>query len=231
MFISFGRSVISSYRNLAIVFMTMTLVLTVVRGIYHDVFGSAYLTYLAPSVAPFGILFLMFMVRLVNNLGVRKEFVKLLVVLLLSAIIMRVFTIFVADDPQVKFVLSVLSSSFLLILQGICVYFMCINLFLDSNPIQEKLWASVCVYFMLAATFGTIYSIIGIVNPNSFGVQLNNPMEVYILGLVYSFNVVSGLDPIYEHTSETMRMTAVLESICSMLFMVILIGRLLGSKD
>jgi len=56
-------------------------------------------------------------------------------------------------------------------------------------------------------------------------------MEVYILGLVYSFNVISGLDPIYEHASETIRMTAILESIFSMLFMVILMGRLLGSKE
>jgi len=108
---------------------------------------------------------------------------------------------------------------------------MCSNLFIDTNPIKEKLWASVCVYFMIGATFGTLYSLLITVNPGSFGMELTRPLDIYIMGLVYSFNVISGLDPIYEHVSETIRMAAVLESIFIMLFMVILIGRLLGSKD
>jgi hypothetical protein len=231
MLLSLTRSATSSYRHLAIVFFFMTLVLTIVRGIYHDIYGDEYLFYLAPSVAPFGLLFLVFLIRLVVNLGARKEIIWFILACMVSAIIFRGTTILLIEDPTVKIYMGLLSSCLLLTMQVTSAYFMCINLFLEANPIKEKLWASVCVYFMLAASFGTIYSLIGIVNPGAFGVELSTPMEVYILGLVYSFNVISGIDAVYASASETIRMTAVLESIFSTLFMVILIGRLLGSKE
>jgi len=231
MLLNLSRTATSSYRHLAIVFLFMTVVLTIVRGIYHDAFGEDYMYYLGPSVAPFGILFLLFMIRLVINLGVRVEIIRFILACLVGAIILRGTTILVIEEPATKLVTGLLSSTLLLIMQGTCVYFMCVNLFLEANPIKEKLWASVCVYFMLAAMFGSINSLIGLVDPEAFGVKLSNPMEVYVLGLVYSFNVVSGIDAVYEKASETIRMTAVLENICSTLFMVILIGRLLGSKE
>ncbi len=226
-----NTSVKSSYRHLAIIFFFMAAMLTVVRGIFHDLFGDDYLTYLAPMVIPIGVLFFVFMVRLIKNLGVNEQFVKLILLLLACAILLRLSTVFVITDDRLKFGFSVVSSSLLLFMQSICVYFMCVNLFIEVNPIKEKLWASVCVYFMIGATFGTMYSLLLTINPGSMGMELVKPIDIYIMGMVYSYNVISGLDPIYDHASETIRMTAVLESIFTMLFMVILIGRLLGSKD
>lgn len=226
-----GKSVTSSYRHLAIVFFVMVTVMTLGRGVFHDMFGDAYLTYLGPLVVPIGILFFIFIVRLIKNLGVSNLFVNFILSLLISSIALRFATVFLIDNVQLKFIFSLLSSSLLLMLQSICVYFMCINLFIEENPIREKLWASVCVYFMIGATFGTLYSLLLFVNPGSLGMELSRPVDIYIMGLVYSFNVISGLDPIYAEASETIRMTAVLESIFTMLFMVILIGRLLGSKE
>ena len=231
MLFKLNKSVGSSYGHLAIIFFIMATMLTLVRGVFHDIFGEEYLSYLVPLVLPVGVLFFIFMVRLIRNLGVNKRFVRFILTLLASAIILRLITVLMVSDEQLKFIFSSLSSSLLLIMQAICVYFMCVNLFIEANPIKEKLWASVCVYFMIGATFGTVYSLLIMINPVGLGVALSKPVDIYIMGLVYSFNVISGLDPIYEHASETIRMTAVLESIFTMLFMVILIGRLLGSKD
>ena len=231
MLFNLNKTASSSYRHLAIIFFLMVTILTVVRGVFHDIFGDEYLKYLAPLVLPVVVLFFVFMVRLIKNLGVKEQFFRFILGLLVSAILLRLLTIFVLSDAQPKFVFSLLSSTLLLIMQSTCVYFMCINLFVEENPIQEKLWASVCVYFMIGATFGTVYSLILTINPLSLGIELFKLVDIYILGLVYSMNVISGFDPIYEHTSETIRMTAVLESIFIMLFMVILIGRLLGTKD
>jgi hypothetical protein len=231
MLLSLSKSVGSSYRHLAIIFIIMTVVLTVVRGIFHDAFKDEYLKYLVPCVAPFGILFLIFMIRVVIRLGVSTQLVRFILVLFFISISIRILTMFFLDNMQFRFVAGLISSSTLLVMQATCVYFMCLNLFLDETPIKEKLWASVCVYFMLAASFGSLYSLLLTINPDAFGVPLSNPMEIYILGMVFSFNVMSGIDPVYDHATETVRMTAVLESILSMLFMVILIGRLLGSKD
>ena len=231
MLLKLNKSVSSSYGHLAIIFFIMVTILTLVRGVFHDIFGTEYLSYLGPLVVPIAILFFVFMVRLIKNLGVNERFVKFILALLFSAILLRLITVLLISDTFLKFILSSISSSLLLIMQSICVYFMSHNLFIEDNPIKEKLWASVCVYFMIGATFGTLYSLLLTINPLALGMHFSKPIDIYIMGLVYSYNVISGLDPIYEDASETIRMTAVLESIFTMLFMVILIGRLLGSKD
>ena len=224
-------SVSSSYRHLAIVFFGMVTILTLVRGVAQDIFGDDYLTYLAPLIVPFGGLFFVFMVRLINNLGVNKRFVRFILGLLVSAVLLRLATVLIISDTHIRVIFGSLSSAILLIMQAVCVYFMCVNLFIDVNPIRENLWASVSVYFMIGATFGTVYSLLLTVNPGGLGMELSKPVDIYIMGMVYSLNVISGLDPIYDSASETIRLTSVLESIFTMLFMVILIGRLLGSKD
>jgi len=231
MLFKLNKSVSSSYGHLATIFFIMATCLTLVRGVFHDIFGENYLIYLGPLVMPVGILFFVFMVRVIKNLGVDKRFVNVTLGLLVVALVLRVTTVLIIRGGHLYMVLSSISSSLLIIMQFICVYFMCHNLFIETNPIKEKLWASVCVYFMIASTFGTLYSLLLTLNPQGLGMPLSNPADIYILGLVYSFNVVSGIDPVYDHASETIRMTAILESIFSMLFMVILIGRLLGSKD
>ena len=225
-----NTSVSSSYGHLAIVFFGMITILTVIRGVFRDIFKEDYLNYLIPIVAPFGVLFFLSIVRLVRKLGVSERLFRVIVALLVVAVIFRIASVMFSNgEVQVGFAL--LSSTCLLSIQGIAVYFMCNNLFIEENPIKEKLWASVCVYFMIGATFGTLYSLVLAINPGALGIVLISPMEIYITGLVYSFNVISGLDPVYENVSESVRMTAVLESIFIMLFMVILIGRLLGSRE
>lgn len=228
---SLNKSVSSSYRHLAIVFFLMATILTVVRGLFHDLFGDDYLLYLFPLAAPMGALFLLFMVRLVHNLGVNKRYVQFILFLLASSVGARIISIFLVEDVVLRLSIGVLSSCLLLVLQVICVYFMSVNLFIENNPIKEKLWASVCVYFMIGATFGTVYSLLLSLNPSGLGVELTTPADIYIIGLFYSLNVISGIDPVFENASSTIKMTSVLESIFVMLFMVILIGRLLGSKD
>jgi hypothetical protein len=226
-----NTSVTSSYGHLAIVFFGMITILTVIRAVFHDIFKEDYLKYLAPIVVPFSILFFLSILRLVRKLGVSAWFFNFIVGLLVVAIIFRVSSVVLLSDASIRIPFTVFSSTCLLVMQGIVVYFMCNNLFIEENPIREKLWASVCVYFMIGATFGTLYSLVLAINPDAFGIVLDNPVEVYIIGMVYSLNIISGLDPIYENVSETVRMAAVLESIFIMLFMVILIGRLLGSKE
>jgi len=134
MLFNLNKTASSSYRHLAIIFFLMVTILTVVRGVFHDIFGDEYLKYLAPLVLPVVVLFFVFMVRLIKNLGVKEQFFRFILGLLVSAILLRLLTIFVLSDAQPKFVFSLLSSTLLLIMQSTCVYFMCINLFVEENP-------------------------------------------------------------------------------------------------
>src|SRR6186713_2914927 len=101
-----STSVISSYRHMAIVFLVMTVVLTVIRGIYHDIFKDDYLRYLFPSFAPFGILFLITVVRLVRSLGVGERFVRFVLFLLIGAVILRGAAILLVRDASIQFILN-----------------------------------------------------------------------------------------------------------------------------
>ena len=208
----------------------MLFIFTAVRSLFIELYGEAYLTYIGPIIGPAAILFFLLVVRTVRNLTSNINLVRGILATLILGILMRVSSFFIPAD-ELKMILGLVSSSLFIIMLSVCVYFMCVNLFIEENPIIEKLWASVCVYFMIGAIFASIYSIFLILNPSAMGVPLLNPAEVYILGMVYSTNVISGLDPVFQDTTDTIKMTAVYESIISTLFLVILIGRLLGTKS
>ncbi len=194
-----NTSVSSSYGHLAIVFFGMITILTVIRGVFRDIFKEDYLDYLIPIVAPFGVLFFLSIVRLVRKLGVSERLFRAIVAMLIVAVLFRISSVLFVSSGEVQVGFALLSSACLLSIQGIAVYFMCNNLFIEENPMKEKLWASVCVYFMIGSTFGTLYSLVLAINPGAFGTLLSSPMEIYIIGLVYSFNIISGLDPVYEN--------------------------------
>ena len=139
MLLKLNKSVSSSYGHLAIIFFIMATILTLVRGVFRDIFGEEYMSYLAPLFIPIGILFFVFIVRLIKNLGVNERFVKFILGLLASAILLRLITVLIISDTDLKFISSLLSSSLLLVMQSICVYFMSKNLFIEVNPIKEKI--------------------------------------------------------------------------------------------
>jgi len=111
-----NKSISASYGHLALIFFIMATILTVVRGVFHNIFGDEYLRYLVPIVLPFGVLFFVFMVRLIKNLGVNKRFIRFILGLLATAILLRLVTVLIIRDAQLNFIFSSVSSSLLLIM-------------------------------------------------------------------------------------------------------------------
>jgi hypothetical protein len=101
------------------------------------------------------------------------------------------------------------------------------DLFYTNAAMSTKLWASACIYFTLAIAFGGLYDTINIIKPGSFGKEVDFGFASYITGISYSLNIIGGMDPTYE-VSEPMHRLGSLQSIWCNLYLVLLIGQVLG---
>lgn len=219
----------SAYRHLAIAFLVMMFVVTVVRAMLKSAFGQDYVRYLVILFAPSAIILFLLAVRVAKRVNASTLSFRLVVGLLAIGFLMRLTAVFFLSEPQSKFGFSLASSFFIMAFLTVIMALMTRNLFSDTTHIVEKLWASVCVYFMISLLFGTYNSILLLLNPDALGVTISHPLEIYLNGMVYSVNILSGFDPVFQQVSESMQMGAIMESMISTLFLVVLLGRLLGS--
>ena len=103
------------------------------------------------------------------------------------------------------------------------------DLFYNNASMPVKLWASACIYFTLAIAFGGLYDTINIISPGSFGKAVGLGFDSYITGISYSLNIIGGMDPTFE-VSEPMHRLGSLQSIWCNLYLVLLIGQVLGGS-
>ena len=81
---------------------------------------------------------------------------------------------------------------------------------------------------MIGIAFGSLYDIINIIQPGSFGEKINLGLESYSECIYYSMNVLGGLDTAYPNPTRLIRNIGVIEAVWGNLFIVLLIGNLLG---
>lgn len=220
----------SAYRDLALLYIAMVVIVTIIRGLLKSAFPDTYITYLGILFAPGMVLSLILSIRVVYRLRTSRLGLRVIIGMAITGIILRLFSILVMEDGVGQEVLGIISSLFMLSVIVTIMYRLSINLFIEENSIIDKLWASVCVYFLIGFSFGTLYSTYMLVHPDALGFELTQPIEIYIYGIIYSLNILSGLDPIYTNVSEEIQMGAILESTFLTLFLVLLIGRLLGTN-
>jgi len=60
-----------------------------------------------------------------------------------------------------------------------------------------KLWGAACVYLMIGISFGSLFDLLNIIQPASFGVEFTMGLESYSESIYYSFNILGGLDTSY----------------------------------
>ena len=103
-----------------------------------------------------------------------------------------------------------------------------VDIFRGEFMTPDKLWGSACVYLMIGIAFGSLYDIINIIQPGSFGEMINLGVESYAECIYYSMNVLGGLDTAYPNPTKLIRNIGVIEAVWGNLFIVLLIGNLLG---
>ena len=223
-----NEKVSNAYRDLAVAFFFFFTLITLGRGILKEVFGTGYIMYFAPLFAPTMLLVFILAIRIIVKLKTDKRIINTVIALMVISIIFRATAVFFIYTDKLALPLNLTSAFLIAFVLVIIVYNLSLNLFLATNSFVEKLWAAICIFFVIGAVFGTIFSIFLMFDHGSLGIEMTHPLEIYIYSMIHSINIISGFDPIYQDTSENIRMTGILESLISTLFLVILIGRLLG---
>ncbi|WP_018345146.1 hypothetical protein [Cytophaga aurantiaca] len=111
------------------------------------------------------------------------------------------------------------------------VIYHCVNdIFTGKKLSAEKIWGAACIYLMIGLSFGSLYDLVNIVNPGSMGLNLSQGLDSYSICIYYSMTIIGGHDAILE-TSPLIQNLGIIEAVWSNLFIVLLVGRLLGKPD
>lgn len=92
----------------------------------------------------------------------------------------------------------------------------------------DKLWGAACVFLMTGISFGSLYDLICIIKPGGLGKEIESGLANYAECVTYSLSILGGADGGYPHVSKLIRNISVLEAVWSNLFVVLIIGKLMG---
>lgn len=102
------------------------------------------------------------------------------------------------------------------------------DIFTGEFLTKDKLWGSACVFLMIALAFASLYDMIIIVNPGALGETIPLGLPNYSACIGYSLSILGGIDPGYPNAIKLIRSIGILESVWSNLFVVLIIGNLMG---
>ena len=181
-----------------------------------------------------GGVYVIFLWDFLRNLTSRQVVVSLLFVLIMGAYGLTLYALnpFVewVTDPHFKRVLLFAIHSVLFSVEAIVIFYAINDLFRGRKSMGERLWGSACVYLMIGLCFGSIYDLVSIADPSALGMTVNLGLDSYLLCIRNSMNIIGGRDAL-DSASPLMQGIATLEAVWANLFVVLLVGRLLGQQD
>jgi hypothetical protein len=166
-----------------------------------------------------------------------KDFTKSRVLVRGVLVILVFITIlgFLGEFPYYKILNITDRRAYLLLIHGllfpievIIIGFAIRDLFSGNQFNTGKLWGAACVYLMIGISFGSLYDLINIIRPDSFGMVLTMGLESYSESIYYSFNILGGLDTAYPNPTKLIRNIGVVEAVWANLYAILIIGKLLG---
>lgn len=117
--------------------------------------------------------------------------------------------------------------STLMLIEWIAISYAIGDLFNENQNTTDKLWCSAALYLMIGISFGSMYDLINIIHPGSFGKDIHIGFPSYIEGIYYSMQIQGAGTPPYANASSLHASVAVLQAVWNNLYMVLLIGRIL----
>jgi hypothetical protein len=140
-----------------------------------------------------------------------------------------VYKLFTTEAEQQPYLLFI--HSILFLVEATTIYFAILDIFSGNKMSQEKLWGSACIYLMIAISFGSLYDLINIVRPGSMGAPLALGLESYTACVAFSMTILGGQDPTFQNAIPLIKGLGIIESVWGNLFIVLLVGRLLGQPE
>jgi len=183
----------------------------------------------------FGGIYVLIMWDMLRNFTSNKFLIVSLFVIIMGTYAFALVTVnpiwklFDTQDEQRPSLLFI--HSVLFIVEATVIYFAIFDIFSGKKVSQEKLWGSACIYLMIAISFGSVYDLINIANPGAMGEQVNLGLESYTACIAYSMTILGGMETPYPDAIPLISNLGIIESVWANLFIVLLVGRLLGQPD
>jgi hypothetical protein len=168
---------------------------------------------------------------LLRNFTSNKILIYTILVALIAIIIAGVLEEFpyytVIDVPNRQLYLLFLHG-FLFPIEVTVIGFAIRDIFSGEFLTPDKLWGAACIFLMIGISFGSLYDLICIIRPGSLGKDIELGFTNYSECVTYSLSILGGQDPGYPDSSRLIRNISVIEAVWSNLFVVLVIGKLMG---
>jgi len=129
------------------------------------------------------------------------------------------------EDRQ-SFLISLHSPVFLV--EIIIIGFAIRDIFSGEFLTPDKLWGSACIFLMIGISFGSLYHLICIIRPGSLGDNLDIGFANYSECAAYSMSILGGAEPGNPNAIKLIKNISTIEAVWSNLFVVLIIGKLMG---
>ena len=179
----------------------------------------------------FGALYAFLLWDLLRNFTPNKFLITAILVTLIGIVLMGTlvefpyYTILQVPDRQL-YLLAI--HGLLFPIEVTVIAFAIRDIFSGEFLTPDKLWGSACIFLMIGISFGSMYDLICIIKPGSLRKDLPLGLANYAECVTYSLSIVGGLDPAQPEATRLIRNISVIEAVWSNLFVVLVIGKLMG---
>jgi hypothetical protein len=102
------------------------------------------------------------------------------------------------------------------------------DIFTGDYLTPDKLWGAACIFLMIGISFGSLYDLLCIIRPGSLGEPVEMGLPSYSECVAHSMSILGGADPGHPNASKLIKNLSVIEAVWSNLFVVLIIGKLMG---
>jgi len=180
---------------------------------------------------PVAFVYLLVIWHLLSSFTGRKNIFLCIILVILITMLFTVnpfFDFFKTIDSKRPFLFLIHFLIFLL--ESIVIYYAIFDIFSGRHISQEKLWGSASIFLMIGICFGSLYDVLNILDPGCMGEPLILGLESYTHCIAFSMTIIGGRDG-YPNAFPFILKLSVVEAVISNLFVVLLVGRLLGKPE
>lgn len=105
------------------------------------------------------------------------------------------------------------------------------DVFFPSEITANNLWGAVSLLLMFSIAFASVYNMIFLIDPMSVGLEMKPGFDTFSESLYTSLVASIGDTPDYPQVSKLMRDVTTLEGFISSMYLVVLMGRMIGMAD
>ncbi|MDB5272493.1 MAG: hypothetical protein JWO58_860 [Chitinophagaceae bacterium] len=182
----------------------------------------------------FGGVYVLILWDLLRNFTKKTVLITILFLIIMGSYVLALFTVnplyeFFHTETEKRPYLFIIHMV-LFLTEAIVIYHAIFDIFAGRRLSEEKLWGSACIFLMIGICFGSLYDLINILNPGSMGVPLPLGLESYTACIAFSMTIIGGHEA-YPNAIPLILNLSVIEAVWANLFVVLLVGRLLGQPD